>query len=187
MQQEKKYNDMAPKDQAPTFDDLVRIIEKNFKGGLFQSRAFTEYEVNEEWIKFKTLNHLYQDETKHPSTAIWVKASEFKFEVGVSYNAKDEKSRGAGFFHKNGAFLWGDGSITHPRDQDDLLILDENESPSKEGNKERETGQSNEDEKQHFDNWHRWLSENGYTYDGEFYYDEDNNYYTPDQLWGKFK
>jgi hypothetical protein len=75
----------------------------------------------------------YALKEQHPGTAIWVKASEFKFEVGISYCAKDERSRGAGFFHKNGAFIWGDGSITHPRDQDDLLILVESESPSKEG------------------------------------------------------
>lgn len=42
-------------------------------------------------------------------------------------------------------------------------------------------------EKAQFNNWHRWLSENGYTYDGEYYYDQDNNYFTPDQLWAKFK
>ena len=73
---------------------------------------------------------------EHPSGCEWVKARDFKFEVGISYCAKDEKSRGAGFFHKNGAFIWGDGSITHPRDQDDLCILDE--SPSKEGKPKNE-------------------------------------------------
>lgn len=44
-----------------------------------------------------------------------------------------------------------------------------------------------EEDKSQFDNWHRWLAENGYTYDGEYYYDQDNNYFTPDQLWVKFK
>lgn len=51
----------------------------------------------------------------------------------------------------------------------------------------RESAAGREDDKAHFDNWHRWLSDNGYTYDGEYYYDEDNNYFTPDQLWVKFK
>ena len=61
---EKKYpiEDIAT--SAPGFDDLVRIIEKNFKAGLFQSKAFTPYEVDAEWEKFKFRNHLYQDE-KH--------------------------------------------------------------------------------------------------------------------------
>lgn len=89
------------------------------------------------------------------ATAVWVKASEFKYEVQVAYHAKDNDSKGAGFFNKTGCFLWGDGSITHPRDQDDLLILDEagqskesiaahpielyqRHQESKEGNKERE-------------------------------------------------
>lgn len=48
-------------------------------------------------------------------------------------------------------------------------------------------GREEDVEKSQFDNWHRWISEQGYTYDGEFYYDEDLNYYTPDQLWGMFK
>jgi hypothetical protein len=55
----------------------------------------------------------------------WVKASEFKHEVGVAYHAKDSKSKGAGSFDVFGFFYWGDGSFTHPNDQGELLILDE--------------------------------------------------------------
>lgn len=61
-------------------------------------------------------------------------------------------------------------------------IKDVLRTDSKEGNKDLEGM-----EKAQFDNWHRWLSDNGYTYDGEYYYDEDNSYYTHDQLWAKFK
>jgi hypothetical protein len=57
--------------------------------------------------------------------AIWVKASEFKYEVGASYNAKDSQSKGAGRFDENGDFIWGDTSITHANDQCDLFILAE--------------------------------------------------------------
>lgn len=55
----------------------------------------------------------------------WVKAVEFKHEVGMPYHAKDSRSKGAGHFNSNGAFIWGDCTVTHPKDQDDLYILDE--------------------------------------------------------------
>jgi hypothetical protein len=89
--------------------------------------------------------------------AVWVKASDFNHEVGIPYHAKDSRFKGAGVFNAEGAFKWGDGTITFPRDQEDLLILDE--SPSKEGNKEREM---------YFAEWlqeNRWFSfENGKWY-----------------------
>lgn len=101
MQQEKKM----------TLKDQDAIIALQLKGMSLEDAIFnTGYEKGKQ---------------QHPVSSGWVKVSEFKFEVGISYCAKDENSRGAGFFHKNGAFIWGDGSITHPRDQDDLLILDE--------------------------------------------------------------
>lgn len=106
--------------------------------------------------------------------AVWVKAEKVRDSIGIPYHAKDEESKGAGTFDVNGHFTWGDGSITFRHCQDDLLILDESAAGM-------------EENKAHFDNWHRWLSDNGYTYDGEYYYDEDNNYFTPDQLWVKFK
>jgi hypothetical protein len=55
----------------------------------------------------------------------WVKASEFKHEAGMPYHAKDSRSKGAGMFNKEGAFIWGDSTVTWPKDQNDLLILDE--------------------------------------------------------------
>lgn len=55
----------------------------------------------------------------------WVKASEFKKEVGMPYHAKDNRFKGAGHFNGNGAFIWGDCTVTHPKDQDDLYLLDE--------------------------------------------------------------
>ena len=56
---------------------------------------------------------------------VWMKASEFKYEVGRVYHAGDWDSKGAGFFNKAGCFLWCDGSLTNPIDQDKVYILDE--------------------------------------------------------------
>jgi hypothetical protein len=60
-----------------------------------------------------------------PTGAVWVKAGEFKYEVGTPYHAKDSRFKGAGHFNSNGAFIWGDCTVTWPKDQEDLLILDE--------------------------------------------------------------
>jgi hypothetical protein len=57
--------------------------------------------------------------------AVWVRASEFNYEVGVAYHAKDSQSKGAGRFNKDGAFIWGDGTMTWPESRDDLMLLDE--------------------------------------------------------------
>lgn len=64
---------------------------------------------------------------EQPKGPVWVKASEFKYEVGTPYHAKDSQSKGAGRFDENGDFTWGDSSVTHANDQDDLLILDESQ------------------------------------------------------------
>lgn len=55
----------------------------------------------------------------------WVKASTFKYVPGAPYHAKDNLSKGAGKFDIYGQFIWGDGSVTLPRDFEGLLILDE--------------------------------------------------------------
>jgi hypothetical protein len=60
-----------------------------------------------------------------PTGAVWVKAIKFKYEVGVAYHAKDSRSKGAGHFNSSGAFIWGDSTVTWPKNQEDLLILDE--------------------------------------------------------------
>jgi hypothetical protein len=68
----------------------------------------------------------YVREAKVPvEGAVWVRASEFKYEVGMSYHAKDSKSKGAGAFDDFGNFFWGDHSFTPGDSQDDLYILDE--------------------------------------------------------------
>lgn len=54
---------------------------------------------------------------------VWVKASEFKYEVGMPYHAKDNQYKGAGCFNIHGYFKWGDGSITE--NTRELYILDE--------------------------------------------------------------
>jgi hypothetical protein len=57
--------------------------------------------------------------------AVWVRASEFNYEVGVAYHAKDSASKGAGKFDSYGQFIWGDATVTLPRDWEGLYILDE--------------------------------------------------------------
>lgn len=62
---------------------------------------------------------------KAPTGPRWVRAVDFKHEVGMPYNAKDSRSKGAGSFDESGIFKWGDDSLTLPDNQGDLLILDE--------------------------------------------------------------
>jgi hypothetical protein len=62
-------------------------------------------------------------EAQQPQGPRWVKASEFKHEVGMPYHAKDGTSKGAGHFDQSGNFIWGDRSTTLLRDQGDLSIL----------------------------------------------------------------
>jgi len=61
--------------------------------------------------------------------AVWVKASEFKYELNTPYHAKDEMSKGAGqFIDDEGGgvlFVWGDGSDTFASSFHKLYILDE--------------------------------------------------------------
>lgn len=70
-------------------------------------------------------NNEWKEECDRLAIPCWVKASEFKHEVGVAYHAKDSRFKGAGVFSPEGNFKWGDGTITFPRDQADLYILDE--------------------------------------------------------------
>lgn len=62
-------------DKAPTFYELVAIIEKNFRAAMLQSRAFTSDEIEAGWQRYKRLNHLWQDEQPQQSE-VWVKATE---------------------------------------------------------------------------------------------------------------
>jgi hypothetical protein len=62
---------------------------------------------------------------KTPTGPRWVKAVDFKHEVGMPYHAKDSRSKGAGSFDESGIFKWGDDSLTLPDNQGDLFILDD--------------------------------------------------------------
>lgn len=63
--------------------------------------------------------------------AVWVKASEFKYELEVVYHAKyDDNNKGAGYFNEeyeggNHVFIWQDGADTFQNSFHRLLILDE--------------------------------------------------------------
>lgn len=39
--------------------------------------------------------------------------------------------------------------------------------------------------KAQFEKWNKWLVDNGYTFDSEYYYDEKNNFYTVNEMWEK--
>lgn len=75
----------------------------------------------------RSLCHVRESEVPVIEGAVWVKASQFKFEVGIAYHAKDSKSKGAGHFDDFGNFFWIDHNMTPGDSQDDLLILDESE------------------------------------------------------------
>lgn len=61
---DKTYSDIIPHDQVPSFDDLVAIIEKNFKAVELQNGEYTVEEVEHNWQRYKVLNHLYEDKIK---------------------------------------------------------------------------------------------------------------------------
>jgi hypothetical protein len=123
------------------------------------------------------------EETTTRHGAVWVKASDFKYEVGIAYHAKDNKSKGAGMFNKNGAFIWGDGTVTWPEHRDDLLILDE--------------GARKEDLAAMDDiiGFAEWIQENAVAqYEGDHLHSwrifgpfADGKDYTIAQLWGKYQ
>ncbi len=48
----------------PSFEQMVGLIEKLFKDSLEMTKAFTAEEIEQGWQRYKTLNHLYQDESK---------------------------------------------------------------------------------------------------------------------------
>lgn len=75
----------------------------------------------------RSLCHVRESEVPVIEGPVWVKASQFKFEVGIAYHAKDSKSKGAGHFDDFGNFFWNDHNMTPGDSQDDLLILDESE------------------------------------------------------------
>ena len=78
---EKKYPiggyapDSDARAQAPIFDEIVGLIEKLFKDSLEMTKAFTAEEIEQGWQRYKTLNHLYQDEIPQQGS-VWVKASD---------------------------------------------------------------------------------------------------------------
>lgn len=80
---------------------------------------------NEPKSEYEFYKAQYKAMKQKEQMPIWVKSSAFKHEIGSVYHAKDSRFKGAGVFNQEGAFKWGDGTITFPRDQDDLYILDE--------------------------------------------------------------
>lgn len=96
-------------------DQLTFSIER---GDLWKSRALSAEKQLEE--------------LRARPGAVWVKASTFKYVPGAAYCAKDNLSKGAGKFDVYGQFIWGDGTVTLPRDFESLLILDESPAAARE-------------------------------------------------------
>jgi hypothetical protein len=113
----------------PSFNEMIGLIKKLFTDYLEDVVKSKPDEIEKAWERYKTLNHLYQD-NRTTTGAVWVKAPDFNHQPNVAYHAKDSKFKGAGTFDKYNNFRWGDGSVTAALDQDNLFILDE--SPSKE-------------------------------------------------------
>lgn len=64
--------DTDARSQAPTFDEMVAMIEKLFKDYLkdIRKNVLTDEQIEEGWQRYKTLNHLYQDEQPKPAGAV---------------------------------------------------------------------------------------------------------------------
>lgn len=52
------------RETTPSFDELVELIEKNFKQYLRSTKIFDESHIEDGWQRYKALNNLYQDEIK---------------------------------------------------------------------------------------------------------------------------
>lgn len=122
LQQENAELKRWKKEQIALFDPLYDY-----------GMASKEIRLGESIVTFILNKCREYDKLKQQATGPrWVKASEFKREVGMPYHAKDSRFKGAGHFNDNGAFIWGDCTVTHAKDQDDLYILDEQPAAGRE-------------------------------------------------------
>lgn len=65
-----------PRQTPPSFDEMVKLIERNFKDFLKQSKGFTYQEILTYWEEYKLYNHLWREDENVPVSgqgAIWVK------------------------------------------------------------------------------------------------------------------
>jgi hypothetical protein len=114
----------------PSFNEMVGFIKKLFTDYLEDVMKTPPSEISKAWERYKTLNHLYQDEAQHAAECEWVKASERLPGWGKSVRWRldgIERKACDVFYMANGEspacipnYEWYD------------------EFPSKEGNKERE-------------------------------------------------
>jgi hypothetical protein len=123
-----RFDKLDPNEQDLLIKRNARIANFMFSGPLSPERELI-YRIVEQWgnaIEMPKMEGWLKEYAKGASTgARWVKASEFKYEVGFAYHAKDSESKGAGRFDESGCFIWGDDSVTLPENQGGLLILDE--------------------------------------------------------------
>lgn len=71
---EKKPIESDALQYGPSFKEMVNLIERLFKDSLEMTKAFTHDEIENGWQRYKTLNHLYQDDNSR-QRPVWVKAS----------------------------------------------------------------------------------------------------------------
>lgn len=77
----------------PSFDEMVGLIEKLFKDYLEDVLKSNPEEIEKSWIRYKTLNHLWQDDQPQPGAG-WVKASEFKKQQNIHYCGRTKTPQG---------------------------------------------------------------------------------------------
>jgi hypothetical protein len=61
----------------PSFDQMVGLIKKLFTDYLEDVMKTPPSEISKAWERYKTLNHLYQDEALPPAGCEWVKCSDW--------------------------------------------------------------------------------------------------------------
>lgn len=72
--EEKKFAHQSDALQhAPSFDEMVGLIKKLFTDYLQDVLKSSPEEIEKAWMRYKTLNHLYQDIPQ--PRAVWVKAN----------------------------------------------------------------------------------------------------------------
>jgi hypothetical protein len=163
-------------------------------GGFRQSKGGKTNRFNEEFsihateaidAMVKYANYIHEAEVwgrlpQQLGTAIWVKASaRLPDKSGhITWRWLDKTEAYAGYDEKKGFIFGTGGARVDPTYYSEIEWLDE------------ETGQSNKDDanvsKEQFLSLNKWLSDGGYSYDGEYYYNEANDFFTPEQLYEQY-
>lgn len=132
-----RFDKLDPNEQELLIKRNARIANFMFSGPLSPERELI-YRIVEQWgnaIEMPKMEGWLKEYAKGaPTGAMWVKASEFKYELEVVYHAKfSDNEKGAGYFNDDGGgghiFVWQDGADTFQTMFHRLLILDESAVP----------------------------------------------------------